>query len=169
MWFTPADAFLIPFSIFWCGFAIFWEAGVASSGASLFVVWGIPFIAVGLYLVFGRFIYKHYRKKRTTYWITNARAAIIVSPGLVADSPVLHQPVTVKRSRNARHASVAIGNATEAGRASGLYRNSSLFYANTGLGALARSHGLPFAFYDVADADAMLSALDQARGSQAVA
>jgi len=36
-------------------------------------------------------------------------------------------------------------------------------YANTGLDPLARSANQPFAFYDVADPEAMLAALDQAR------
>jgi hypothetical protein len=167
VWFTPADAFMIPFSLLWTGFAIFWEAGVVTEGGPGFsAVWGVPFVALGIYLVFGRFIYKHYRKKRTSYWITTERAAVIVGPGLLADSPVLHQPVTIKRSRDARHASVAIGNATEPGRAFGFRRTPSWSYANTGLEALTRSASLPVAFYDVADPDAMLIALEQARGFQ---
>jgi len=50
VWFAPADTFLIPFSILWCGFAIFWEAGVVAGGGPVFFsVVGIPFIAIGIY------------------------------------------------------------------------------------------------------------------------
>jgi len=72
--FLPSDLFMIPFSIVWCGFAFFWEFGVISSGAPIFMaVFGLPFIAVGLYITVGRFLWKAYLRKRTAYVITNKK------------------------------------------------------------------------------------------------
>jgi hypothetical protein len=47
-WFYPPDAWLVPFSLLWGGFAIFWEAtAIAGDGGAFFVLWGIPFVVVG--------------------------------------------------------------------------------------------------------------------------
>ena len=71
---TPQDAFMIPFSILWCGFAVFWEVSVIAGGAPFFFgIWGIPFILVGLYMVFGRFLHTAYLRKHTAYVITNKK------------------------------------------------------------------------------------------------
>jgi hypothetical protein len=48
--FRPADALYIPFSLFWCAFAIFWEVSVLKEGLWFFVIWGIPFVLVGLFI-----------------------------------------------------------------------------------------------------------------------
>lgn len=72
--FTSQDVFMIPFSIMWCGFALFWEGTVLSTNAPFFFkLWGIPFVCMGLYLVFGRFIWTAYIRKRTAYVITNKK------------------------------------------------------------------------------------------------
>lgn len=71
---TAQDALMIPFSIMWCGFAIFWETSVIATGAPFFFkLWGIPFVCVGLYMVFGRFFHTAWRRKRTAYVITTKR------------------------------------------------------------------------------------------------
>jgi hypothetical protein len=84
-----ADAFLIPFSIFWCGFAIFWEfealtATPKGGGPTtiVFPLFGVPFVVIGLYLVFGRFIADARTRESTFYGITNER--IIIVSGLFA-------------------------------------------------------------------------------------
>lgn len=67
----PQDAFLIPFSIFWCGFAIFWFVSALQVGA--FALFGVPFVCVGLYITVGRFFHTAYLRKRTAYVITTGK------------------------------------------------------------------------------------------------
>ena len=71
---TRQDIFMIPFSIFWCGFVCFWEFSVITGGAPLFFAWwGIPFILVGLYMTVGRFFHIAYMRRHTAYVITNKK------------------------------------------------------------------------------------------------
>jgi hypothetical protein len=169
----PGDAFMIPFSIFWLAFAIFWESGVIGSGAGpFFVIWGVPFLAIGSYAVAGRFVYKRINKKRTVYGITGQRA-IIVAGNVVSDMPLRGVPTTVRYSRVGNHASVMFGDLSgrpdrepnflgRRPRSRAYYANA---YGNTGMELLTRRSFLPFAFYDVADPAAMLAALSQVQAS----
>jgi hypothetical protein len=79
--FRTSDIFLIPFSILWCGFAIFWFTAALVSGASiLFAMFGVPFVCVGLFFVFGRFIFDAKNRENTFYGLTDNR--IIIRSGV---------------------------------------------------------------------------------------
>ena len=76
--FRRTDLFLVPFSLLWCGFAVFWEATVLTSKAPLlFRLWGIPFVLVGLYMVFGRFVVEASQRGKTVYGLTDQNVIIV--------------------------------------------------------------------------------------------
>lgn len=73
-----ADVFMIPFSLMWGGFAIFWEASVvAADGPIFFMLWGVPFVLVGLYLIIGRFFVDAKLRSMTFYGVTDRRVLIL--------------------------------------------------------------------------------------------
>jgi hypothetical protein len=74
----PLDAFLIPFSVLWCGFVVFWNVEVWSAGGEgappVFDIFGFVFLLIGLYFLIGRFIHDAAIRRRTSYALTNQRA-----------------------------------------------------------------------------------------------
>ena len=82
--FRGSDVFMIPFSLVWGGFAIFWEVMVltipkenAGAVGIVFPLFGIPFVVVGLYMIFGRFVYDSKKREKTYYGLTDQRAIIV--------------------------------------------------------------------------------------------
>lgn len=153
--FTPLDAFLIPFSVMWGGFAIFWEAIALADGPTFYVAWGVPFVAVGLYFMVGRFVYKKRRKRRTAYGLTNTRAIVAVGRSSITDAPLASVPTSIKRSRDGSHVSVTFGQRSGWGMFGPSYANTGMEFFEMGSSAVG--------FYDVAQPEALLSALQRAR------
>lgn len=90
--FSKADIFMVPFSLLWCGFAIFWEASVLRSDAPpLFRIWGVPFVLVGIYIVIGRFFWDAYSRSNTWYALTDD-SALIVRRGLGGGMSSIYLP-----------------------------------------------------------------------------
>jgi hypothetical protein len=74
------DWIAIPFSLFWGGFAIAWEFSVLQMGdlnfTNIFALFGIPFVLIGIYMLFGRFFFEKFRRKNILYGMTSDRLLI---------------------------------------------------------------------------------------------
>ena len=76
------DGFLIPFSLFWGGFAVFWEfMALTSDAPAIMPIFGAPFVAIGLYLIVGRFFVDAYQRGRTVYGVTSERVLVLGEAG----------------------------------------------------------------------------------------
>jgi hypothetical protein len=76
--FRSADLLLIPFSLLWAGFATFWNVEVWATGAPIsFSLWGLPFLALGLYIVVGRFLHDAALRRRQYYAVTDRRVLFL--------------------------------------------------------------------------------------------
>lgn len=150
--FSSADVFLIPFSLLWGGFAIYWEyQAITGSETPMFALFGIPFVLVGLYMIFGRFIYKARRKRTTVYGLTDSRAIVSTSDRSSSDTPIHGVSVSTNRSRNNTHATVTFGS------------TRYTMYQNTGMGFLGAGHDQGIGFFDVPHPDKLTKALDVVR------
>jgi hypothetical protein len=141
--FDRSDRFLIPFSILWGGFAIFWEAAVIQDGWGFGVVWGIPFVAMGLYFIFGRFFVKARKKRRTHYAVTDRRVLSVERGGPTRATFLDLIPTINATVRNDGSGTAIFGNTS-------WMQNS---YANTGLDFFGRGYDTEaVGFYDIRDA-----------------
>jgi hypothetical protein len=78
---SPSDFVLIPTSLVWAGFAVFWEGSVISAHGPfhfrlLLCLLGVPFVLMGAYITVGRFFVDERSRARTFYGVTNRRALI---------------------------------------------------------------------------------------------
>ena len=86
--FRRSDAFLIPFSLLWGGFAFFWEYMAYAQGAPLyFLLFGGIFVIIGIFFIAGRFVFDILVREKTIYAVTEKRALILsgfIRPSLTA-------------------------------------------------------------------------------------
>jgi hypothetical protein len=76
-----SDAFAVPFSVIWAGFAVFWLlTAIRSNAPPEFVLFGVPFVLIGVYIVVGRFFVEARQRANTFYAVTPLR--VVISSGV---------------------------------------------------------------------------------------
>lgn len=139
-----SDFFAIPFSLMWGGSAIFWEYSVVhlKNAPVIMMLWGIPFVLIGLYLIFGRFFTDAYMRTRTYYAITDQR--VIIVSGLISRTvktlSLRNLPDLSFRERANRTGSITFGS------------SASPFGLNLGTSWPGSRRVLPPAFGPISDA-----------------
>jgi hypothetical protein len=155
--FTAADGYLIPFSILWCGFAVYWESEAASYGAPVFsTLFGGVFVLIGLQLVAGRFLVKRHRKRTIAYAVTDRRA-FLTNGRTTRETPLGRTDRTTRWSRDRSHCSVRWAD-TSRGSFFSSNRQNTWMYANTGMDGFFGPREM--AFWDVRDGEALMNALN---------
>src|ERR1700733_4661734 len=78
---TGRDSLLIPFSLVWGGFAVFWESNVLRMpNAPVFMpLFGAMFVLIGLFLIIGRFFVDAWIRTGVFYALTDRRILILRS------------------------------------------------------------------------------------------
>jgi len=164
--FTKSDLFLIPFSLFWGGFAFIWEGSVLVAGANaanpipiVFALFGIPFVLIGLYIIFGRFFYKVSKKKKTYYAITDKRILVLTTfMGKHLEAAYINTLPAINKSIGSNGTgTVTFGN-------NNMYAS---MYGNTGLDFFTSFYGSTApTFYDVKNAEQVYEQVMNLRNSQ---
>jgi hypothetical protein len=81
IYFQTSDAAQTLVAIPFLAFSIFWEWKVTESGSLFMMLWGVPFVLIGLHMLVGRFFTSAWRRRQTYYGLTDKRA-IIVTRGM---------------------------------------------------------------------------------------
>jgi hypothetical protein len=124
-------------------------------------------VLVGVYMLAGRFVTRWIGKRKTVYGITRDRV-LVQTGSSFRESPVKGGSMSVRHRRNGRHATVVF-------EPFGSYRT----YGPPALGAPMDGSGIPtmgpgssrrvapgaITFSDVADPDALLAAINQAKSA----
>jgi hypothetical protein len=148
-----SDVFMIPFSLMWGGFAIFWEISVLREGWGFGAVWGVPFVAFGLYMIAGRFFVKARRRRRTHYAVTDRRVLSVDRRGTTRAAFLSSIPTVNARLRGDGSGTVIFGNPSWTQAA----------YADSGADFFGSDTGDWVGFHDIHDARSVVDLINELR------
>ncbi len=154
---SPQDVYLIPFSLAWCGFAVFWRSRVSETNAPYFFeLWGDMFVCIGLYFVLGRFFVDAWVRRWLRYAVTDQRVLIArtgLLPSFTAISLARVGDVSLHERRD--------------GRGTVRFGEDLSTWRNRGLGAMTPALGSTPQLIAIADASRVYNLIQ--RNSQSLA
>ena len=157
VWLSRGDLVLIPLTVLALIASVVWSRGLLPITGPWGAVVVIPVIAFALYVTFGRFLYKRWMKRRTSYRLTTDRVLVLVDGAIALESQFDRRSIEVRRSSKRSHATI-------------VFHRGSLWFVgpgwngNTGLEPLMFGRR-PVAFYDVADAGPLLEQIGRLKRS----
>jgi hypothetical protein len=157
-WFTDSDLWLVPISVVWVAFVVFWNVQTWHLRNALpFHVFGGVFLVVGAYFLVGRLFVRRARNRRTGYALTDRRA-LIAGPRSFTAVPLDRVSIHEMPSRNGQRITVTFG-----GSPGGWGFGRPGLPANSGMDILMWNRHPP-AFYDVEDVLGVRTALRASAG-----
>jgi len=75
--FQLEDLFDLIVGLVWLSLTLIWESVAILSGVVLMILWGIPFVLIGIHLTFGRFFPDRGARAPTAYGLTAHRVIIV--------------------------------------------------------------------------------------------
>ncbi len=160
--FSSYDFFLIPFGLVFFGFTIFWLLGASGflsephQFSAFGLLFGIPFVSMGFYMAFGRFIAKSWKQRNTYYAVTNQRVLVFCTvPNRYLQTLSIDAIPTLNKSAN----SAGTGTIDF-----GVITFPASITANSGIDFFTASgESLAPAFYDVKDVDSIFELINGQR------
>lgn len=154
------DLFLIPFGLFFFCFSIFWILGASGflSGAhqlSAFGLFGIPFVLVGAYTLFGRFFVKSWKQKNTYYAVTDQRILILcTAPSRSLQTVYINTLPALNKSIGSEGVgTIEFGNTSP----------RAAMYANSGMEFMGGMLAAEPAFYDIKNVNSVYELINNQR------
>ena len=95
--FSSIDKVMFPFALFWTAFALLLEGSVIMSEAPLiYCVFGVPFVLIGIFLLYSSFFSNVFAKGKTSYVVTNKKLMIKVDNDIEIYMPDELPPMKIK-------------------------------------------------------------------------
>lgn len=99
--FSSIDKVMFPFALFWTAFALLLEGSVIMSEAPLiYCVFGVPFVLIGIFLLYSSFFSNVFAKGKTIYVVTNKKLMIKVDNDIEIYMPDELPPMKIKLYKN---------------------------------------------------------------------